>query len=116
MEVIESEGNLVARADELGETDARRSRWTWQKKHPVIGQVRGLGPMLAIELVKDPQTKEPAPELAKQVTSYCHKHGLLILDCGTLGNNIRTLMPLTISNEQLDKGLSIMSDALDNIK
>ena len=109
------EGNLLAVGAELGEK-VRGALLDMQKKHPVIGQVRGLGPMLAIELVKDPQTKEPAPELAKQVTSYCHKHGLLILDCGTLGNNIRTLMPLTISNEQLDKGLSIMSDALDNIK
>ncbi|RJX28771.1 MAG: aminotransferase class III-fold pyridoxal phosphate-dependent enzyme, partial [Desulfarculus sp.] len=53
------------------------------------------------------------PELAKQLTAYCHQHGLMILDCGTLGNNLRTLMPLVISDEQLAWGLGILAAALD---
>ncbi|RJX34067.1 MAG: aminotransferase class III-fold pyridoxal phosphate-dependent enzyme, partial [Desulfarculus sp.] len=52
------------------------------------------------------------PELAKQLTAYCHQHGLMILDCGTLGNNLRTLMPLVITDEQLQRGLDILDQGL----
>jgi 4-aminobutyrate aminotransferase/(S)-3-amino-2-methylpropionate transaminase len=69
--------------------------------------------MLAMELVRDPETKEPAPEMAKKLTAECHKNGLVILDCGTLGNNIRTLMPLVITDEQLARGLGILENALE---
>ncbi|MBU4563087.1 MAG: 4-aminobutyrate--2-oxoglutarate transaminase, partial [Proteobacteria bacterium] len=60
-------------------------------------------------------TREPAPELAKKVTSLCHQEGLLILDCGTLGNNVRTLMPLVITDEQLQRGLDIIAGALEKL-
>jgi 4-aminobutyrate aminotransferase/(S)-3-amino-2-methylpropionate transaminase len=84
-------------------------------KYPVIGEVRGLGAMLAIELVKDRASKAPAADRAKTLTAFCREHGLIILDCGTLGNNIRTLMPLTITPEQLVKGLAILEAGLKRI-
>ena len=68
--------------------------------------------MLALELVTDRASKEPAADAAKMLTAYCREHALIVLDCGTLGNNIRTLMPLTITAEQLAKGLHILEDGL----
>ncbi len=113
LEVIKEEG-LVAKSEALGR-QVRAALEALAAKYPIIGQVRGLGPMLALELIKDPQTKEPASEEAKKLTQYCQRHGLIILDCGTLSNNIRTLMPLTITPEQLDKGLGILEDGLKHI-
>ena len=113
LEVIRQE-NILSRAEELG-AKLRTALHKMQKQFPVIGQVRGLGPMLAMELVSDPVTKTPAPELAKKLTAYCHGHGLLVLDCGTLGNNIRTLMPLVITDEQLGQGLDILSEGLGRL-
>jgi 4-aminobutyrate aminotransferase/(S)-3-amino-2-methylpropionate transaminase len=92
LEVIETEG-LVAKAEELG----RRVRAELMRLYgrcEVIGEVRGLGAMLALELVKDRASKKPAAEEAKKLTAFCREHGLIILDCGTLGNNIRTLMQI----------------------
>jgi 4-aminobutyrate aminotransferase/(S)-3-amino-2-methylpropionate transaminase len=111
LEVIKQEG-LLARGQELG-AKVRKILEGFQQRYPFIGQVRGLGPMLAMELVRDPETKEPAPEMAKKLTAECHKNGLVILDCGTLGNNIRTLMPLVITDEQLARGLGILENALE---
>ncbi len=85
------------------------------EEFPLIGQVRGLGAMLALELVKDKSTREPAAEAAKALTGYCLEQGLIILDCGTLGNNIRTLMPLTITEEQLTRGLDILKRGLEKV-
>ena len=68
--------------------------------------------MLALELVKDRAGKSPAAEEAKRLTAWCHANGLLVLDCGTLGNNIRTLMPLVISDDQLRQGMEILSQGL----
>ena len=113
LEAFEQE-NLLERGAALG-VKARAALEGLQKSHPCIGQVRGLGPMLAMELVKDRATKEPAPELAKKVTSLCQQEGLIILDCGTLGNNVRTLMPLVITDEQLQRGLDIIADALEKL-
>ncbi|MCF8031916.1 MAG: aminotransferase class III-fold pyridoxal phosphate-dependent enzyme, partial [Desulfarculaceae bacterium] len=113
LEVIESE-DLLSRAEELG-IKSRQALLSLQDRFPVIGQVRGLGPMLAMELVSDPVSKTPAPELAKQLTAYCHAHGLLVLDCGTLGNNVRTLMPLVITDEQLNQGMQILEQGLERL-
>ena len=68
--------------------------------------------MLALELVKDRETREPAADETKALVQYCHSNGLIILDCGTLANNVRLLMPLAISQEQLDKGLGILREGL----
>ena len=83
-----------------------------QDKFEIIGEVRGKGPMLGMELVKDRETKEPATDLTKKLTNICFEKGLILLSCGNFGNVIRTLMPFVITDEQLDKGLSILEDGL----
>jgi 4-aminobutyrate aminotransferase/(S)-3-amino-2-methylpropionate transaminase len=78
----------------------------------LIGEVRGLGPMIALELVTDPGTKEPAARAAAAVVQRCHENGLLILKCGTYDNVIRLLAPLVIDDADLTKGLDILSETL----
>lgn len=113
LEVIEKEG-LLARADKLGR-QVREELLGLYRRCEIIGEVRGLGAMLAFELVKDRASKKPATEEAKKLTAFCREHGLIILDCGTLGNNIRTLMPLTITPDQLAKGFRILDDGLKHL-
>ena len=84
----------------------------WQARWPQIGDVRGLGAMLAIELVLDPATKEPAPELTAEVIEAALQRGLLLLKAGVHGNCIRVLCPLTISDAELDEGLDAWEEAL----
>lgn len=109
-DIFESE-NLLQRSVELGETLNRRFK-TFQERFDLIGDVRGLGPMIAMELVQDRQTKAPAAAETKALVQYCFDRGLLILACGTYGNIIRFLMPLVITDEQLEQGLSIVEDGL----
>ena len=78
--------------------------------HPEIGDVRGRGAMIAIELVK-PGTLEPDAAVTAQVAKACHSSGLIVLTCGTFGNVLRFLPPLVISEQLLDEGLSILEDA-----
>ena len=104
----------MERAKELGETLKVRFD-ELQKNYPVIGDVRGKGPMLALELVKDPVTKEPASEEAKKLTRICYDKGLILLSCGNFGNVMRTLMPFVITDEQLDRGLQILEDGLKEL-
>lgn len=113
LEVIEKEG-LLARAEKLGR-QVREELLGLYRRCEIIGEVRGLGAMLAFELVKDRASKKPATEEAKKLTAFCREHGLIILDCGTLGNNIRTLMPLTITPDQLAKGFRILDDGLKHL-
>ena len=78
-----------------------------------VGEVRGLGPMLALELVADRETKEPAAELAKRTTAAARERGLILLSCGTAtATSIRILVPLVISDEDLDRGLEILEESL----
>jgi 4-aminobutyrate aminotransferase/(S)-3-amino-2-methylpropionate transaminase len=106
-----AEENLVARAEILG--DAIRARMLeWQSRWSQIGDVRGLGAMLAIELVRDPATKEPAPELVESVVGEALQRGLLLLKAGVHGNCIRVLCPLTTSEAELDEGLRAWEEAL----
>jgi 4-aminobutyrate aminotransferase/(S)-3-amino-2-methylpropionate transaminase len=113
LDVFEEEG-LVERAQRIGETI--RSRMTaWQERYPLIGDVRGLGAMLAIELVRDPATKEPAPELASRVAEEAARRGLLLLKAGTYSNCIRVLCPLVITDSELDEALGAWEDALEQV-
>lgn len=84
----------------------------WKTKFRSVGDIRGMGAMQAIEFVKDQDTKEPAPELTRQILSFCHQRGLLIISAGTYGNVIRFLTPLVASSEQVEEGLSILESAL----
>lgn len=85
-----------------------------QKKFNMINEIRGLGAMLGFELVKGPN-KEPATTEAKQLVDFCNDNGLVILACGSYGNIIRTLAPFVITDDQLEKGLSIMEEGLAEI-
>lgn len=109
------EDGLLEKGRQLGETLLARFQ-ALQKEHEIIGDVRGKGAMLAMELVRDRETKEPAAEEAKRLVKICYDKGLIILNCGNFGNVIRTLMPLVISDEQLNRGLDILSDALKALR
>jgi 4-aminobutyrate aminotransferase / (S)-3-amino-2-methylpropionate transaminase / 5-aminovalerate transaminase len=105
------EEDLCARATVLGD-QTRERMLAWQKRFPQIGHVRGLGAMLAIELVEDPQSKTPAPALASAVTDEAVKRGLLLLKSGIYSNCIRVLTPLVLSDAELDEALVVWEEAL----
>ena len=110
LDIFEEEA-LVERAAAVG--DVIRGRMLgWQERWPQIGDVRGLGAMLAIELVHDPETKAPAPDLAAAVIYEALGRGLILLKAGVYGNCIRALCPLTIPDAQLDEGLDVWEEAL----
>jgi len=110
LDVIEEE-NVVERAAQIG--DAMRARMlAWQERFPAIGDVRGLGAMLAIELVEDRSTKRPAPDLATAVVAEAAQRGLLLLKAGIYSNCIRVLSPLVLTDQELDEALSVWEDAL----
>ncbi len=110
LDVFEEEA-LVERSVALGDT-LRARMLEWQSRWPRIGDVRGLGAMLAIELVEDPDSKIPAPELAAAVVEEALQRGLILLKAGVHGNCIRVLCPLTISEQELEEGLAAWEDAL----
>ena len=110
LDVIEDEC-LVARAVVVGDR-IREQMHAWQQRWPAIGDVRGLGAMLAIELVRDPDSKEPAPELAAEVIDAALARGVVLLKAGVHGNCIRVLCPLTIEEPVLDEALAAWEDAL----
>jgi 4-aminobutyrate aminotransferase / (S)-3-amino-2-methylpropionate transaminase / 5-aminovalerate transaminase len=110
LDVFEEEG-LVERAAAIGET-LRSRMLQWQERFPAIGDVRGLGMMLAIELVRDRETKEPAPELASAVTEAAAERGLLLLKSGIYSNCIRVLAPLVLTDAEVDEALGVWEDAL----
>jgi 4-aminobutyrate aminotransferase/(S)-3-amino-2-methylpropionate transaminase len=112
LDVVEEEG-LCDRAVAIGETI--RSRMTaWQDRHEQIGDVRGVGAMLAIELVHDRLTLEPVAELATAVVDEAASRGLLLLKAGVHGNVIRVLLPLVIEEPELDEALDVWEEALDS--
>jgi 4-aminobutyrate aminotransferase / (S)-3-amino-2-methylpropionate transaminase / 5-aminovalerate transaminase len=111
LDVFEEEG-LVERGAEVGERIRARME-AWRERFPQVGDVRGLGAMLAIELVADRETKEPAPELATAVVEAALERGLLLLKSGIYSNCIRVLVPLVITDAQLDEALGVWEDALE---
>jgi 4-aminobutyrate aminotransferase / (S)-3-amino-2-methylpropionate transaminase / 5-aminovalerate transaminase len=111
LDVIEDEG-LLERAVGLGET-IRARMVAWQERFEQIGDVRGLGAMLAIELVHDRSTKDPAPELASAVVEHAAQNGLLLLKAGIYSNCIRVLVPLVIGDAELDEALEVWEHALE---
>lgn len=122
-------GNPVALAAALGVLDAfaedaildrgavigaqiRERMLAWQERYLEIGDVRGLGAMLAIEIVRDADSKQPAPELADAIVGAALERGLILLKAGVYDNCIRVLCPLTISDAELDDGLHAWEGAL----
>jgi len=101
--------DLPAMARRIGDIMLPRLR-KLAETHPEIGDVRGRGAMIAIELVK-PGTLEPDAALTGKIAKACHQTGLIVLTCGTFGNVLRFLPPLVISEQLLNEGLSILEDA-----
>jgi 4-aminobutyrate aminotransferase len=101
---VKSEG-FRKRAEELG-TRIRARLEQLAARNAAIGDVRGIGPMLAVELT------EPTPDLAKAVTSAARERGLVLLSCGIYGNVIRILVPLTIDDQLLERGLDLLEESL----
>jgi 4-aminobutyrate aminotransferase/(S)-3-amino-2-methylpropionate transaminase len=110
LDVFESEG-LVERSGQIGEV-IRARMLSWQERWPVIGDVRGLGAMLAIEFVSNWATRTPAPELARAVIDKALARGLLLISCGVHSNCIRELVPLVITDAELDEALAVWEEAL----
>jgi 4-aminobutyrate aminotransferase/(S)-3-amino-2-methylpropionate transaminase len=111
LQVFEEE-DLLSRANAIGERVMATMREMQQNYPDVIGDVRGRGPMVAMELVKDPEGRAPDRERAAQVAYHALQTGLMLLTAGQQGNVIRTLMPLSIADDELEEGLSILARAL----
>ena len=113
IETIQSQ-NLIARANEIGKimVDALK---TMQAKYPAIGEVRGRGAMIAIELVI-PGSKEPNGELLGKLVKYAQQKGVLFLTAGTYGNVLRFLPPLVIGDELVKDAMAVLDEAFANVK
>jgi len=106
--------DLSSRAGTLGERFVARAR-SWQQRWPAIGDIRGLGAMQAIELVKEPVTREPATEETARIVRACYERGLVLLSAGSYGNVLRILSPLVITDEQFEEGLSVIESAIASV-
>lgn len=113
LDLIEKE-NLNARANVLGDRFRKRAA-QWQGRWELVGDVRGLGAMQALELVRSRQTREPAEEETRQVARYCCEHGLITITAGSYGNVIRLLVPLVIADAQFDEALGVLEAALAQV-
>jgi 4-aminobutyrate aminotransferase len=112
LDIIKDE-DLCARANAIGEIIKRRCRELAARSNlNCIGDVRGLGAMCAVEFVKDGTSGEPAPELTAQVLKSGNERGLILLSCGTYGNVIRFLPPLTASDEIVNEGMDLFEASL----
>jgi 4-aminobutyrate aminotransferase/(S)-3-amino-2-methylpropionate transaminase len=111
LDVIDEE-DLPGRAAAIGEA-MRLRMLVWQERFAAIGDVRGVGAMLAIELVGDRATKEPASDLTTAVLQEAFRRGLLLLRAGVHGNCVRVLCPLVLTDAELEEGLGIWEEALE---
>jgi 4-aminobutyrate aminotransferase/(S)-3-amino-2-methylpropionate transaminase len=112
IDAIEKE-NLCDRAEHLGDHFKRRAV-EWHKRWPIIGDIRGLGGMCAIELVQQ-GTRTPAADETNKITRYCYEHGVVTLSTGSFGNVIRILMPLVITDAQFDEALDVLEAAIATV-
>src|ERR1700687_6144354 len=113
IETIEKEG-LLARSTAIGKRLEERARGL-QKKWTLVGDVRGLGAMCAIELVRNPDTREPADTETKEIARYCYEHGLITITAGTYDNIMRILVPLAVTNEQFEEALDVLEAAIASV-
>ena len=113
IETIEKQ-SLLARSAAIGERFEKRALG-WQKNWDLVGDVRGLGGMCAMELVRNAATREPADSETKQITRYCYEHGLITIIAGTFNNVIRILVPLVVTDEEFDEGLDVIEAALASV-
>ncbi|MFC0668835.1 4-aminobutyrate--2-oxoglutarate transaminase [Azotobacter chroococcum] len=113
LEVFEEE-RLLERARSIG-ARLTEGLWAIQARHPSIAEVRGLGAMVAIELCEGGDLGKPATTLTGQIVARARDKGLILLSCGTCGNVLRFLMPLTVPDELLDRGLAILAECFDEL-
>lgn len=113
IEKIEKE-NLCEKSFKLGEYIMGRLN-EMKEKYQVIGEVRGLGSMIGLEFVKDRETKEPAPEMVKEIINSCFEEGIILINAGLLGNVIRFLPPLVMTIEQAEYGMDVLDKAISKI-
>jgi 4-aminobutyrate aminotransferase/(S)-3-amino-2-methylpropionate transaminase len=113
LDVIDSEG-LCERSTAIGETMRTRMQ-EWQARFPEVGDVRGLGGMVAIELVHDRESKNPAPELVAAICEEAFRNGLLLMSAGIYSNVVRVLVPLPIADGELDEALDVWERALEHV-
>jgi 4-aminobutyrate aminotransferase len=106
-----TDGDMLQRAQAVG-ARLRKGLDEMAGRIAQVGEVRGVGPMLALELVHDADKKTPAPDLAAQATANARERGLMLLSCGLYGNVLRILVPFVASDEDLDRGLAIMEESL----
>jgi 4-aminobutyrate aminotransferase / (S)-3-amino-2-methylpropionate transaminase / 5-aminovalerate transaminase len=109
LQVVEEEG-ILERAERIG----IRIRDRWEEAAadiPEIGEVRGLGAMVGVEFVKDRATREPNPEMVSRITKATTGRGVISVSCGIYKNVLRHLMPIVITDEQLDEGLDVMVES-----
>jgi len=102
---------MLEKAKKLGE-DLRKRLGDLQSRYEIIGDIRGLGPMIGIELVKDRKSKEPASDETKEIVRRCYENGLIIISCGVYHNVIRILVPLVIANDQIERAVKVFEGAL----
>ena len=86
----------------------------WPARHPLVGQVRGRGLMIGIELVKNQHTHEPNPEARGQVIEKAFQHGLLVLGCGE--STVRLMPPLVVERQHADQALEILDGCLSEVE
>ena len=106
--------NYAAKAMEINKICMPRFA-EWYNKYPAIGIYRGIGAMLSVEFVKDRTTKEPDSETAAEIINYCKYNGLILKNAGSHNQIIRILMPLVVTNEQIDAGMDIIEEAIKKI-
>ena len=113
LDIFERE-DFAARSREIGRVATERFLQL-QKQYPMIGDVRGQGGMLAMEFVKDRTTKEPDPQAVSDILAAAHQRGLALISAGMYSNVVRVLVPLNITNAQLQQGLDILSEAIATV-
>jgi 4-aminobutyrate aminotransferase / (S)-3-amino-2-methylpropionate transaminase / 5-aminovalerate transaminase len=113
LDLLEKE-NLNARANHLGEMFRKRAA-EWQRRWELVGEVRGLGAMQALELIRSRTTREPADSETKEIAQFCYEHGLVIITAGSYGNVIRLLMPIVITDAQMNEALDVLEAALASV-
>ncbi|MFN7685405.1 MAG: 4-aminobutyrate--2-oxoglutarate transaminase [Oligoflexia bacterium] len=108
-------GEILSHSRAIGEKLHARLK-KWQAEFSIIGDVRGLGAMLGMELVKDRATQEPHREATAALIKYAYEHGVVTLSSGTNGNVVRFLMPLVIEPSDLEAGLNVLEEGLRSLK
>lgn len=114
IDIIKDE-NLTDRAEEIGARIEEELKG-YEKEYDFVGDIRRLGNMVAVELVKDRTTKEPAADIVNAIAKYANDNGLLLITAGIHNNVIRFLTPLVITEEELEKGFAILKDAFESVK